>query len=394
MPVFLLFYYQSMAILNESSLPNSGILFLHQTRIRSQIIYSVTLIAIAFMVSSLPFIYINISINSNGVLQSNLEKTEIIAPINGRIKDFNLKDNQKVEIGAVLLSIDATLPKEQSNVLGMRFKELLRLQKDAKYVINALERGVENGALQTGLYAASWQQFREQNQNAANAKEQALKVYKRYEILYTKKVVTQAEYEQYKFNYEQAYSEWLMVTRRYRTQWQTELNQYRNGLKDLQNQKIQLVEQEKLYTLNSPTAGSIQNLTGVQVGSLVYVNQKIGEISPDTALLAFCYVKPSDIGLIRKGQEAKFQIETFNYNQWGVLIGKVTDISNDIVMVQQVPYFKVKCKLDKNFLQLKNGYKGYVKKGMSFRANFTISKRSLYQLLYDKADDWLNPNLS
>ena len=46
-----------------------------------------------------------------------------------------------------------TLPKEQSNVLGMRFKELLRLQKDAKYVINALERGVENGALQTGLYA-------------------------------------------------------------------------------------------------------------------------------------------------------------------------------------------------------------------------------------------------
>ena len=76
-----------------------------------------------------------------------------------------------------------------------------------------------------------------------------------------------------------------MVTRRYRTQWQTELNQYRNGLKDLQNQKIQLVEQEKLYTLNSPTAGSIQNLTGVQVGSLVYVNQKIGEISPDTCLL-------------------------------------------------------------------------------------------------------------
>ena len=116
----------------------------------------------------------------------------------------------------------------------------------------------------------------------------------------------------------------------------------------------------------------------MQTGSFVSAGQKIGEISPDSALLAINYVKPSDIGLIKKGQKARFQIDAFNYNQWGLLTGMVTDISDDIVMINQNPYFKVKCKLNKDFLQLKNGYKGQVKKGMSFSVHFTIARRSLY----------------
>jgi HlyD family secretion protein len=29
---------------------------------------------------------------------------------------------------------------------------------------------------------------------------------------------------------------------------------------------------------------------------------------------------------------------------------------------------------------------------MTLQARFSIAERSLWQLLYDKADDWLNPN--
>jgi hypothetical protein len=52
----------------------------------------------------------------------------------------------------------------------------------------------------------------------------------------------------------------------------------------------------------------------------------------------------------------------------------------------------VRCKLDDNKLELKNGYVGYLKKGMGLQANFYVTRRTLFQLLYDKADDWLNPN--
>ncbi|MNY20331.1 hypothetical protein D3C86_1538050 [compost metagenome] len=71
------------------------------------------------------------------------------------------------------------------------------------------------------------------------------------------------------------------------------------------------------------------------------------------------------------------------------------DISDDIIIISNSqPVFKVRCELKKNHLVLKNGYKGYLKKGMSFTARFTVTERSLYQLLYDKVDDWVNPNLA
>ncbi len=87
------------------------------------------------------------------------------------------------------------------------------------------------------------------------------------------------------------------------------------------------------------------------------------------------------------------QISAFNYNQWGLLTGKIIEISNDIQLVKEQPIFKVKCALDQDFLKLKNGYPAKFKKGMTLHARFMVTKRSLWQLLYDKVDDWVNPNI-
>ena len=89
-----------------------------------------------------------------------------------------------------------------------------------------------------------------------------------------------------------------------------------------------------------------------------------------------------------------FQFHSFNYNQWGIGTGNVIELSNNVVSIDNQPYFKVRCSLDQSFLQLKNGYKGYLKKGMTLTGRFKITKRSLFQLLYDKTDNWLNPKIS
>ncbi len=54
--------------------------------------------------------------------------------------------------------------------------------------------------------------------------------------------------------------------------------------------------------------------------------------------------------------------------------------------------FKVICSLDQKQLQLKNGFKGKLKKGMTLNARFFIINRSAFELLYDKVDDWFNPS--
>ena len=380
-----------MHIINDKQLGTSAIIFIYQTRVFSQIIYVTTLVAITTLLVLLPFIHTTVSVKSAGMMQSNIEKIELFAPVSGKITKHSLTDNRKILKGELLLSIDENLPEQQEIIAQKRKIELTNWLSDAYKAINHIN--AMQCQLTSGLYAASWQQFNEQRANALSAQKQALKIFDRYQTLYQKKVVTLAEYDEHKFNLEQRTSELEMVAKRYKTQWQTEAKQYRQELSDLYNQEAQLKEQKSLYQLTSPINGFIQNPTGLQLGSFVYANQKICELSPDSSLIAFCFVKPSDIGLIKKGQNVRFQIDAFNYNQWGMLTGKVIDVAEDITQQNQSMYFKVKCKLDQQYLQLKNGYKGNIKKGMSLTANFTIAERSLFQLLYDRVDDWMNPSI-
>ncbi len=62
------------------------------------------------------------------------------------------------------------------------------------------------------------------------------------------------------------------------------------------------------------------------------------------------------------------------------------------VLLQEKPVFMIKCSLSKDELQLKNGFKGKLKKGMTLQARFILTRRTLFQLLYDRTDSWLNPN--
>ncbi|MHB1178246.1 MAG: HlyD family secretion protein [Daejeonella sp.] len=341
---------------------------------------------------SLPFVKIQISIKSSGLLQSSQEKTELTIPVNGRLIQLNIKDNQRIKKGDTLLTIDAALPRQQDALVQTRIVQIGQLLQDINRLLTSSSLNTPN--LQTGQYNASWQQFLQESENMRNAKEQAERTFKRYEKLHQNGAITASEYEKYKFEYDQANSANLLLSKKYRSQWQVEASQYRNELRQLAGQQAELNERKKQYILKAPISGSLQNIAGLQNGAYVFANQRIGEISPDTKLLAFCYIKPSDIGLIRKGQEVRLQVDAFNYNQWGLASGKVLDISDDIIVLNNnQPVFKVKCSLDKNHLQLKNGYKGYLKKGMNFTARFSVAERSLYQLLFDKVDDWVNPNL-
>ncbi|PCI01970.1 MAG: hypothetical protein COB81_06425 [Flavobacteriaceae bacterium] len=72
--------------------------------------------------------------------------------------------------------------------------------------------------------------------------------------------------------------------------------------------------------------------------------------------------------------------------------GSILEIAKDIELLNEAPVFKIKCQLDQKHLRLKNNFKGNLKKGMTFTARFKLAERSLFDLLYDKIDDWLNPN--
>src|SRR5690606_14157758 len=128
-------------------------------------------------------------------------------------------------------------------------------------------------------------------------------------------------------------------------------------------------------------------------GSMISVNEVLAEISPDSGLIAETYILPKDIGYLKVGTPVNLQIDAYDYNQWGMVGGQVQSISADIFTDREQPYFKVRCLLEKDSLSLRNGYQGKLHKGKTWQARFFITSRTLFQLLYDKVDDWLNPNV-
>jgi HlyD family secretion protein len=152
-----------------------------------------------------------------------------------------------------------------------------------------------------------------------------------------------------------------------------------------------LNEDDNFYSIKAPVSGVLQNFNKYYEGSLIQAGEVLAVISPQAELIAECYINTRDAGLLKQQQKTLFQVDAFDYNYFGILTGKILTIDNDFTVIDNKPVFKVRCVLDNKQLHLKNGFAGELKKGMTVQARFVVIKRSLWQLLFDKIDDWVNP---
>jgi len=156
----------------------------------------------------------------------------------------------------------------------------------------------------------------------------------------------------------------------------------------------QLKEKERdRFVVVSPVSGTLDQFNGIYAGSTIQTGALLAVISPDSTLYAEIQVSPRDIGYITESMPVSIQVSSFDYNEWGMISGKVAEISSDLVngVSGNPPCYKVKCSMDRNYLMRKNKIKGLLKKGMPVSAHFKITRRSLFDLLYQKMDDWANP---
>ena len=150
-------------------------------------------------------------------------------------------------------------------------------------------------------------------------------------------------------------------------------------------------KEQEFYVIKAPVTVTIEQFAGIYEGTNIQSGQIIAGISPETDLIAEVYISPKDIGYLKEGTPLNIQVGAFNYNGWGMIKGEIINISDDYILLENQPVFKIRCKMERNQLSLRNGITGDVKKGMTIRARFLLAKRSLYQLLFDNVNDWLNP---
>ena len=361
--------------------------FKHRTK--TKIIYSIMIISILATCASLPFLFMDIYSSAQGILKSDKEKNQITSMHSGKIKTIFIEENKYIQKGDTLLTIDNTAGKEKLALLDNQLNETTKFIHDLKYLTNTKILSLDS--LRSFLYQKQYLLYTQKLRELQTSHIKTKKDFIRQQKLYKKEVIAKVALENSKYNFELAANKLNHYEKQQRNQWQSLLTQQNNKSKELKSSITQYKNEQKNYIITAPISGTIQNIKGFETGNFVRSGTAIAEISPDTDLIAECYINPSDIGLLKKNNQVKFQINAFNYNQWGMATGKILRISKDITIVNNRPLFRVICSLDQKQLQLKNGFEGKLKKGMTLNARFFIIERSVYELLYDKIDDWFTP---
>ena len=377
-----------MSLLPNEWIENSIEAYNYQHTTKSQAISWVVLAAVTAALISLPFIYIDISVQGSGVIRPVTEKTEIRAAITELVDSVYVREGQQVNKGDILLRFRTSNPDYKITYQTNRLNDYEAHLADLTY----LARGEVPANFRSPVRRQEYAYFTKRKNEQETSLTKAKKEYEREKILFNKKLISEEEYDSYYFQYQNQQNELASLIQSQISTWQADLNSYRNQHNEMSTTLKQEQKNKDAYIVRSPVAGTIDQLSGIYKGSSIQAGQSLAVISPDSTLCTEVYVTPRNIGFMSIGMPVHVQVESFNYNEWGTLPGKVKEISSDFLTdAQGNSFYKVKCEMERNYLKRKNGRTGRLKKGMTVSAHFMVTRRSLFDLLYQKMDDWANP---
>jgi len=349
-------------------------------------VYFATLTLVIAAATALPVVKVNVTVRSPGIIRPATEKQEIHALVSGLAAQVLVRDNQTVAQGDTIVLLHATALDDRAALLAARVLEKQGLLADLTLLLSR-----SDPALHTADYQREYRQFVTEVRDNRLAQERARRETARVRDLYRTQATTASDLEDKEFQLAQLQSQGRMILERYRGRWQTALTSLRSDLQDLASQQAQVAEQRAAYTITAPASGTVELVASLSAGSPVQEGELLAVISPRSDFVAQVYVAPRDIGLLHPGMAVRMMVDAFNYSDWGVIEGSVTEISDDFVEVDGRPMFKVTCALARTRLSLANGFTSTVRKGMTLQARFVVAERSLLQLLRDDVNDWLNP---
>ncbi|PBI88897.1 multidrug resistance protein MdtN [Flavobacterium sp. ACN2] len=357
-----------------------------KNKTKSFSIYLIILLAVITFLGLLPVIKLDISSQSRGIIRSKIDNVPVTTIVSGRINWIALKNNVFVKKGDTLLKISKENLESDKRTQDTLSSSVLLLLSD---ISNLLQN--KPSQLQTSTAREDLFKFQSGKNELQSKISHAQINYDRNKILYDKDIIAKADFEKYEYELSLAKQALQSFISQQKSTWENQKRDLEERLKNLNGTVAKINVEANNYFVLAPISGTIENFSGIQKGSFINVSQSIATISSPDHLIVENNVSPNDIGLIKKNQKVKFQIDAFNYNQWGLLEGKVIDIDQNITMQGEQAFFKVRCALDSKTLHLKSGYKTDVSKGMTLTTRYIITRRSLFDLLFDKIDNWLNP---
>lgn len=341
---------------------------------------------------TLPLIMVPVTVRSAGLLRPVAEKVEVRTRASGTIRRVTVRAGQSVRAGEVVAELDSSGGDVRRTEVDAQLVLREREEADLRRLIDAAGSGRLDAAapalprFQQAL-ARLAAELREAGLTEAHLRKEA----ERAEALIAMRMTSDSAVEGARFAIEQATARRQALVQRSLAEWHGELASVERERRTLLAERGQLATESGQRVIVAPATGTLDELTGLVPGAVVGAGERLAIVSPDTTLRAEIIVSTRDVGLLRVGMPVLLQVDAFPFTTWGSVRGTVAAMSNDFVAVNGTPTFRVICQLERTALQLANGARGTLRKGMTVQARFVVAERSLWRLLFDDLGDWLDP---
>jgi hemolysin D len=112
----------------------------------------------------------------------------------------------------------------------------------------------------------------------------------------------------------------------------SELDKMRAQASELQAELDKAEQRLRQGVLRAPIDGTVQQLAVHTIGGVVTPAEQLLTLVPNEAsLIVEASVQNRDVGFIRAGQTVRVKIEAFNFTLYGLIEGKVVDVTRDAV---------------------------------------------------------------
>ena len=399
-------------------------------------LYFTTLLICVAAIAAIFVVKVDVSAMGAGLIRPLTDKMEIAAPLAGQVVEVIGRTDLRVKRGDRLMVLStASL---EASLAGNRAEQerVVRELHDLDFLVRLLgdhkstdspsrskfsgseKAGTAGGTranpepkpamlvrpistspapetlLQSPVYAKDYASYLAEAEELRSNREQADHELRRYETLFVSNTVSGQEVDQRRYELQQTKLREETARKQRVTRWQAEFAARSRALDNLGTEAVRLREEMANCSIKAPADGTLVDFAPLAPGAFVQQGQRLGDLSPDDALMAEVYVSPRDVGQIQAGQEVRMQVDAFHYTEWGMLRGTVKRVADDFTMRGNVsqPVFRVFVAPESLELVMRNGLRAEVRKGMTLQARFVVARRSLFSLIYERASHWMNPH--
>ena len=297
---------------------------------------------------------------------------EIQMPIGGIAKEILVNEGDTVKKGDLLIQLD----KESSLAEFTTLIESLKLK----------ERKLE-------LKNKEYQGFISSRKNnidvLASMEEVDKQILDKYYFLFQEGAGSEVDYLRQKIKAQDSYKTLKNAESELEIQsdiYKQELDEIRSQINEIRGRLAENSVTQRYQSLTAPIKGVVFDIQPKIIGYAAQATETILKIVPESELEARIEIPSDDIGFVKDGMKVDISIDSYPSTDFGVITGKIYNISSDALEPDQseqrnVFSYPAKIILDSQVLKLDNGNELKLKAGMSLNASVKLRKVSYLQLL-------------